>query len=69
MSVGFSEQRNPYKGSPPRPWVRVRLTAPDQTTHETELLADTGNPCGLILSKAAMAKLKYGEAPDVQTNF
>src|SRR5437870_3001745 len=64
-----SEQRNPYKGSPPRPWVRLRLSAPDGTTHEIELLADTGNPCAIILSLAVMAKLKQRAAPDVHSNF
>ena len=69
MSSGPSEQRNPYKGSPPRPCVRLRLIAPDGTAHETELVADTGNPCALIISQSLMARLKQRAAPDLQSNF
>lgn len=69
MMAGPSEQRNVYKGSPPRPWVRLRLTAPDGATHQVELLADTGNPCAIIVSQALMARLKQRAAPDVHSNF
>lgn len=69
MTPGSSEQRNPYKGSPPRPWVRLRFLAPDGTTHEVECLADTGNPFAVILSEGRMTQLKYADAPDVNTNF
>ena len=69
MIAGSSEQRNPYKGSPPRPWVRLRLTALDGTVEEIELLADTGNPCAVIISQASMAKVKQGDATDISTNF
>lgn len=69
MTTGSAEQRNAYKGSPPRPWVRVRFTAPDGTTEELDLLADTGNPCAIIISHGKMARLKQGAAPDVNTNF
>jgi hypothetical protein len=34
------------------------MTAPDGTTHQIELLADTGNPCPIIISEALMTKLK-----------
>jgi hypothetical protein len=47
----------------------LRLIAPDGTTHEVELLADTGNPCALIISQALMARLKQRAAPDVHSNF
>jgi hypothetical protein len=69
MTAGPSEQRNPYKGVPPRPWVRLRLTAADGTVHELELLADTGNPCAIILSQADMARLRVRAAPDSHSNF
>lgn len=69
MSTGPSEQRNPYKGSPPRPWVRLRLTALDGTVHEVEVLADTGNPCALIISQALMARVRLRAAPDMHSNF
>jgi hypothetical protein len=67
--AGPADQRNPYKGSPPRPWVRVRLAAPDGTIREVPLVADTGNPCALILSQALMAVLTRRAALDLQSNF
>lgn len=69
MNTGLTEQRNPYKGSPPRSWVRLRVTAADGTLHEVEVLADTGNPCAIIISQALMAKLKQRTAPDLRSNF
>ena len=69
MIAGPFEQRNPYKGSPSRPWVRLRLIAHDGSTHEVELLADTGNPCAIIISQALMARLRQRAAPDRQSNF
>ncbi len=69
MIAGLAEQRNRYKGNPPRPWVRLRLTAPDGNTEEVELLADTGNPCAVIISQVLLAKLKHRAAPEVYSNF
>lgn len=69
MTPASYEQRNPYKGAPPRPWVRLRLVAPDGTFQELDLLADTGNPCALIIGRAFMAQLKHAAGPDVNTNF
>lgn len=63
------EQRNPYKGGPPRPYIRLRLAAPDGSTRELELLADTGNPCALIVGEQSMTGLKLADAPDVHSNF
>ena len=54
MIYEVSEQSNPYKGTPPRPWVRIQLIAPDGTSRETDLLADTGSPCALIVSCSTM---------------
>ncbi len=47
----------------------MRLTAPDGTAQEVEVVADTGNPCALVISPARMAGLKHRAAPDVQSNF
>jgi hypothetical protein len=69
MTVASSEQRNPYKGSPRRPWFRLRLTAPDDSTVELDLVADTGNPLAIIISRQPMARLKAADAPDANTNF
>jgi len=69
MIVAAYEQRNPYKGKPQRPWIRLRLEAVDGSLVELELLADTGNPCALIISSASMTRLKAADAPDIQSNF
>jgi len=69
MTSAITEQRNPYKGSPPRPWIRVRIAEKNGTAHEFDLLADTGNPFPIIISQAAMASLNFKSAPDVGTNF
>jgi len=69
MIAGSFEQRNPYKGSPPRPCVRLSLTANDGTILEVELLADTGNPCAIILGQEHLGTLKRGHAPDMHSNF
>jgi hypothetical protein len=68
MIVPF-EQRNPYKGLPERPWILLRMAAPDGSTKELQLLADTGNPCAVIIGQLEMAGLKAGDGPDVNTNF
>ena len=63
------EQRRPYQGRPLRAWFRLRLIASDGTARELDVLADTGNPCALIVSVAQMRQCKRGDAPDLQTNF
>lgn len=63
------EQRNPYKGSPARPWIRIRAQGLRGTFHDWELLADTGNPCALIISRASMALVKQRDGLDVNSNF
>jgi hypothetical protein len=42
---------------------------PGGATDEVELLADTGNPCAVIISRVLMAKLKQRAASDVNSNF
>src|SRR5262245_60963327 len=63
------QQRNPYKGEPERPWIRVRLATAPGAFLELELLADTGNPCALIISEAHMEIAKLRDATDVKSNF
>jgi hypothetical protein len=69
MIAGPTEQLNRYKGSPPRPWVRLRLSIPDGITHEVELLADTGNPCAIVIAQSVMANLQHRAAPNLNSNF
>ena len=63
------EQRNPYAGSPPRPWIILRLESRDGSTHEFKLIADTGNPFALVMDAKSVATLHHGEGPAVDTNF
>jgi hypothetical protein len=67
--MDYVEQRNRYKGVPPRPWLRLRLIDLEGVAQEYDFLADTGNPFALIVSAAAMARFKQGDGPDVETNF
>ena len=69
MIAGPIGQQNAYKGFPPRPWVRLRLIAPNGTTEELELLADTGNPCGIIISQGTLATSRQRAASSVNSNF
>lgn len=69
MTTGPYEQRNPYRGIPPRAWVRIRLVAGNGTARELELVADTGCPQYVIISLANLAALKYADLPDLTTNF
>jgi len=63
------EQRNRYQGTPARAWFRLRLIAADGVARDLDVLADTGNPCTLIVSVEQMRQCKRGDAPDIRTNF
>lgn len=69
MTIRPYEQRNAYKGVPARPVVHVGLRTRDGGTRRLELLADTGNPCAIVVSKTAMEDLSFLAAPDVKSNF
>ena len=63
------EQRNLYQGSPLRPWVRVVLVSAEGLSKQLELLADTGNPCALIVSADMMREFNLGVTTGLHTNF
>lgn len=63
------EQRNAYKGSPLRPWFTLAVVAADGSTKSIEVLADTGNPCALIVSPQLLDEFNSGLAPGTETNF
>jgi hypothetical protein len=65
----MSEQRNPYMGSPARPRLRLVLVAADGTQRQVEALADTGNPCALIVGQEVMDQFNQGLVPGMSTNF
>jgi hypothetical protein len=62
-------QHNPYKGTTPRCWLRLRFAAADGSLHERELLADTCSPCAVILEQADLALLLRTAAAGVNSNF
>jgi len=63
------EQRNAYQGSPPRPWIRLVVRDADGGSYEVSVLADTGNPCALIVGSKVLAQFNLGLAPGMNTNF
>jgi hypothetical protein len=63
------EQRNPYKGTPLRPWVRLFLLADNGRRQEIDAFADTGNPCALIISERLFEEFNLGLAPGMDSNF
>lgn len=65
----YSEQRNPYKGTPSRAWLRVRLTALDGSPLEFDVLADTGNPFSSVVGLPVLQQFKHMDAHRVSTNF
>jgi hypothetical protein len=69
MSAPGQEQRNPYKGSPPRSWIRITLIATDGTELAVELLADTGAPDEVIISEDLMDRFGRRTGLEVPSNF
>jgi hypothetical protein len=49
------EQRNPYKGDLPRPWVTVVFQKADGSGNiEKQLLADTGGVAAIRISRSLL---------------
>ena len=69
MAAGPYIQRNPYKGTTSRCWVRLRFSAADGSVHERELVADTGSPCAVILGLTDFNLLSRASAPGTNSNF
>jgi hypothetical protein len=68
MAGSTREQRNAYKGSPTRAWIRVALVARDGTAQALELLADTGCPFPVIVSIACMNQMKHFNDPGANSS-
>ncbi len=65
----MTQQSNPYKGSPPRAWVRLLLLAEDGTSRQMDLLADTGSPCAFVVGVEQMRRFRQVEGPSLNSNF
>jgi hypothetical protein len=56
------EQRNVYRGEPARAWLRLELISAPGQAREAVVLADTGNPCAVIVDRATMQALRWRES-------
>src|SRR5258708_22361538 len=69
MSRKAAQQRNAYAGNPPRAWLRINVGALDGRERELCIIADTGNPCALIVGLEVFREFLVEEAGDVASNF
>lgn len=69
MTIGFSGQRNLYKGTEPRGYVRIELEAHDGSRIQLELIADTGCPFDIIVDTATLQAYDRGPAQSVNTTY
>jgi hypothetical protein len=69
MTPSPPEQRNPYKGGPPRAWIRVRLLAPNGVAEDVDLHADTGCPLPVIIGVTDLRRFARRVAPALPTNY
>ncbi len=63
------EQRNIYRGNPSRAWVQLRLIANTGETRDLEFLADTGNPCAIIIDETMMKRMRWRASTKSDSNF
>ena len=64
-----SEQRNVYRGEPARAWLRLDLISAEGRVRQLDLLADTGNPCAIIIDAATMQSLRWRVSISTDSNF
>lgn len=65
----MSEQRNPYKGRPPRPWLKLSFLERSGQYLELDLLADTGSAQAVVLQQDLFERLVIRRTRNIQTNF
>jgi hypothetical protein len=64
------EQRNPYKGNPPRPWVTVVFEKADGNTKvKKQLIADTGGVAAIRISRSFLHQIELEPVGIQDTNF
>jgi hypothetical protein len=63
------QQRNVYRGEPARAWLRLDLIGADGRSRQLDLLADTGNPCAIIVDMATMRSLRWRASVGTESNF
>jgi len=62
------EQRNSYKGDPPRAWVRV-VFQKGRDKIEKHLVADTGDVAAIRISRSLLHRFETRSARIQRTNF
>lgn len=62
-------QQNPYKGTGPRAWIRVTFPAPNGSSVDAELIADTGCPHAIVVGLSLFNRLQLIPEQDVASNF
>ncbi len=65
----MSEQRNSYKGRPPRAWLTLRLLDRAGEPLDLELLADTGASQGIVVQQELFERLVIRKTRNIDTNF
>jgi hypothetical protein len=64
------EQRNRYKGDPPRPWVTVVFQKTDGSGKlEKQLIVDSGGIAEIRISRSLLSKIELEPAGIQKTNF
>ena len=62
-------QKNPYMGRTPRPWLSVPFRNSAGVVHTVKLIADTGCPQGIILAPEWFDSLVTTRFASIRTNF
>lgn len=69
MNPAPVEQRNPYRGFAPRPWLRIRVLDANDVPVELTLIADTGSPHAVIIDVILLSQLTRLPTQPVGSNF
>lgn len=69
MNPPVAEQRNPYMGTTPRPWLRLRFLDPTDNPLELTLVADTGCPHAAIMGQDLLDQLVRMPGRIIASNF
>ena len=69
MTAPAHEQKNPYLGSPARPWIALRFVGIDGEPRDIKLVVDTGCPLSFAISPDFAADFTFGWSTSIISNF
>src|SRR6476620_7598516 len=69
MMPSSPEQRNAYKGGPPRAWLGLRLISPRGIVEDLQFSVDTGCPFPIVVSVGRITRFLFRTSPRLSTNF